>query len=140
MNLRVNRKVFTETSTVGELLIDEVFCCYTLEDRVRRGPKVYAKTAIPEGTYEIALTFSQRFLKVLPLLLRVPGFEGVRIHPGNTAEDTEGCLLVGTGQGLNKVTGSREAFAGLLSRLVLANKKEKIWVDMRNQGRLTPEG
>lgn len=139
MNLRLNRKVFTKNSTVGELLIDGAFFCYTLEDRVRRGAKVPGKTAIPEGNYEIALTFSQRFQKPLPLLLRVPDFEGVRIHTGNTQEDTEGCILVGTAQGLDQVTGSKEAFSSLWTKLTTANKKEKIWIEVRNAGRIYME-
>lgn len=135
MNLRLNRKVYTEESSVGELLVNEAFQCYTLEDRVRKGPKVYGKTAIPEGTYEIVLTFSQRFQKYLPLLLNVPGFEGIRIHAGNTAKDTEGCVLVGTGQGQNQVTGSKEAFTALMKLLTDASKKEKIHIQVKNHGR-----
>ena len=134
MNLRLNRSVFTKESTIGELFVGDKFECYVLEDRVRNGTKVAGKTAIPEGNYEIALTFSQRFQRPLPLLLLVPGFSGVRIHPGNTAADTEGCLLVGTVKGDNQIFHSREAFEFLWNKLTNANKSEKIWIEIRNVG------
>ena len=63
------------------------------------------------------LTMSQRFSRVLPLLLNVPMFEGIRIHPGNTSADTEGCILVGWGKGTDQITQSRDAFASLFSKL-----------------------
>jgi hypothetical protein len=69
------------------------------------------------GTYAVRLTMSPRFGRILPLLIDVPGFDGVRIHPGNTAADTEGCLLVGTGRTEDTITGSRDAFNALMLRL-----------------------
>lgn len=94
--LRLERRIFTDDVTVGELYVDNVFHCYTLEDAVRpvKIPKI---TAIPKGIYKVVLTMSNRFKKVLPLLENVPNFAGVRIHTGNTNEDTEGCILVGLG-------------------------------------------
>ena len=104
---RLVREEFTTESTVGKLyfrLSDRdswTWLCWTLEDVVREAPgqpvaawKVKRETAIPRGTYPIRVTRSNRFGVDLPLLLDVPGFEGIRIHGGNTAADTEGCILV----------------------------------------------
>src|SRR3989442_1816583 len=94
--MELRRKVFTSNSTIGELLINGKLECFTLEDRIRPpGVKVPGQTAIPEGSYEVIVTLSQRFKRDLPLLLNVPNFRGVRIHTGNTELDTEGCILVG---------------------------------------------
>lgn len=103
MIVKVVRSFKGPEYTIGKLYIDNVYFCDTLEDTVRaKGEKVYGKTAIPSGTYRVKKTFSPRFKKVLPEILEVEGFSGVRIHAGNTAKDTEGCVLLG----LNKVKGS----------------------------------
>ena len=81
-------------ATTGELYVDGKFVCYTLEDAIRK-EKIKGVTAIPAGTYDVIINMSTRFKRLMPLLLNVPDFEGVRIHPGNTAEDTEGCIRVG---------------------------------------------
>ena len=82
--------MFSEKSTIGKLVVDDTFFCYTLEDKDRyleTNPdgKVYGETAIPRGKYQVVIDYSQRFKRELPRLLHVPGFEGVRIHPGNYA-------------------------------------------------------
>ncbi len=106
------------TCTIGKLLIDGVFECYTLEDVVRPiGEKVFGETAIPYGEYDVIITYSPHFQRDLPLLLSVPNFEGVRIHPGNTAADTEGCLLVGLERTGTTVTQSRLAFDALFPKI-----------------------
>lgn len=107
-------------ATIGTLSIDGVFFCHTLEDPVRDS-KVYGQTAIPAGTYKVAITMSPRFKRELPLLLDVPNYTGVRIHPGNTAADTEGCILVGNFLKDDFITNSRKTFDSLLERM----KKEK---------------
>lgn len=92
--LLLRRTIFTDKSTIGELSLDEKFICYTLEDTCR-DHKIAGITAIPPGTYPVIITWSTRFQKNLPLLLKVPGYEGIRIHSGNRDQDTKGCLLVG---------------------------------------------
>lgn len=121
MKLRLERLIFTDQSTIGELYVDDVFECYVLEDKLRRGVKVYGETAIPSGTYKVILSMSPRFKRVLPLLVGVPGFDGIRIHPGNTAKDTDGCLLVGTEKGPNVIKNSVVAFNKLFKTLQTAN-------------------
>jgi hypothetical protein len=122
MKLTVMRDKLRSDCTLGQLLVDGVFECYTLEDYVRQedAPKVFGKTAIPYGEYDVVVSFSPHFNCLLPLLLRVPDFEGVRIHPGNTAADTEGCLLVGVGRSDTAVTGSRAAFGALFGKIQAA--------------------
>lgn len=112
MKIDVARTLCGDSCTIGDLFIDGLFNCYTLEDVVRPAdaPKVFGQTAIPYGTYQVIISFSPHFNRDLPLLVGVPGFEGVRIHPGNTAADTEGCLLVGLGRSDGAVTKSVAAF------------------------------
>ena len=112
MKLTVVRDMCGATCTTGKLLIDGEPVCFTLEDVVRPdgAPKVYGETAIPYGTYAVVVNFSNRFQRDLPLLVGVPGFTGIRIHPGNTAADTHGCLLVGLERSPTSVSHSRIAF------------------------------
>lgn len=117
MKLEVRRKVFTNKSTIGEMYIDGVFECYTLEDVVRSGPKVHSETAIPTGTYKVIVNMSNRFKRLLPLLLKVPEFEGIRIHPGNTDVDTEGCILLGSSKGTDIIYNSRVAFDKFFAKI-----------------------
>ena len=104
--------------TISNLSIDGKFFCHVLEDTVRKeGVKIYGKTAIPAGTYKVILSVSNRFKILMPLLLNVPNFEGIRIHAGNTAADTHGCLLVGVNSAKGKVTESKKTFAKLMEIL-----------------------
>lgn len=96
INLRVERRIFTDDVTIGELYINNELFCYTLEDAVRP-EKIYGKTAIPKGEYDVIINMSNRFKKLMPLLLKVPNYEGVRIHSGNTHLDTDGCIILGLG-------------------------------------------
>ena len=84
--------------------------------------KIPKKSAIPEGTYRVVTTYSLRFRKYLPLLVGVPGFEGVRIHAGNTSRDTEGCILVGQNLQVGKVLWSRITLEKLMK--LIENEKE----------------
>jgi hypothetical protein len=129
MDLNVKRLEFSEESTIGELSVDGQFECYTLEDKVRP-VKIAGKTAIPAGRYEVIINFSQRFQRQLPLLLKVPDFEGVRIHPGNTAANTEGCILVGETKDKNSVGHSRAAFNRLFEKMKTASRTEKIFLEI----------
>lgn len=116
--LKLTRKWLTKESTIGELTVDGKFECFILEDNYPTPyVKTFGKTAIPAGRYRVAITFSPRFKVDMPLLFSVPGYEGVRIHPGNTAADTEGCLLPGKARGENTVTSSRDAYAALFAKL-----------------------
>ncbi len=122
MKLELRRTDLLTGCTLGELFINGRFECYTLEDKVRdNGVKVYGSTAIPKGTYDLSVTFSNRFQKQLPLLHDVPGFEGVRIHTGNTNQDTEGCILVGRVKRQTSIEESRLAFSHLLPQLESAD-------------------
>lgn len=123
MKLKLERYQPHDVATLGTLSVDGKLFCWSLEDRVREIDgepvdqwKVPGKTAIPRGTYEVQITFSNRFKRDLPLLVNVPGFSGIRIHPGNTSENTEGCILVGgkpTGE--NFIPNSRATFEKLFS-------------------------
>lgn len=133
MLITVKRKNFSETATIGEMLIDGKFLCHTLEDKVRdKGEKIFAKTAIPYGKYEVVTSMSNRFKKVLPLLLDVPNFAGIRIHSGNTSANTEGCLLVGTWDGKSSdfIGNSRVAFDKFMPLLVSALKAGKVYIEI----------
>ncbi len=141
MKLELKRIARREGYTIGRLYIDGEYFCDTLEDRARdltKEAKVYGKTAIPEGTYEVTLRvqsprFSQKrqydFCKgYLPRLLNVPSFQGVLIHCGNTAEDTDGCILVGKNTAKGMVTESTDTFRKLYNRLSLCSGKITIEV------------
>lgn len=129
MILALKRKTFTKNSTIGELSIANKFFCYTLEDVIRK-IKIPRETAIPEGEYEVIINYSKRFKKMLPLLLEVPGFEGVRIHAGNTVKDTEGCILVGNKKGIDMVYESKKAFEILMTKITEAIEKEKVYIEI----------
>lgn len=140
MELKVFRKIFSNTSTIGELHVNGNFFCYTLEDKdrglVKTQPlteiaqkKLFGQTAIPLGKYDVALTYSNRFGKYMPQVLNVPAFEGIRIHPGNKAVDTLGCLLVGMKMGEDLVSDSRTAYNALMKMFTAVEKKEKITIE-----------
>ena len=129
MEIRVERTDFSEDSTIGKLYVDDQFECYTLEDKVRP-VKIKGKTAIAAGRYEVIINYSQRFGRLLPLFLNVPNFEGVRIHPGNTAADTEGCILVGQTKEVGFIGQSRLAFEQLFTKLKIASETKKIFIEI----------
>lgn len=139
MELTLSRRIYTAEATTGELLIDGKHQCYTVEDHY---PTPYVKTAgvtaIPEGRYQVTVERSPRFSAragkdvLLPRLHGVPGFSGVLIHSGNTAADSEGCILVGRKLGINRVDESRLAMADLQPKLQAAQDRgEKIFITVQ---------
>ena len=124
MRLAITRHATKNGATVGTLSVDGIPLCFTLEDVVREVPgqpvaswKVYGQTAIPVGTYAVVINRSTHFNCDMPQLLSVPGYEGVRIHPGNSAGDTEGCILVGYVEGDHTIGRSRDAFNALFDKM-----------------------
>jgi lysozyme len=139
MELTLVRDVCGTDCTLGKLFVDGGFGCYTVEDVVRPdATKVPGKTAIPEGRYRLLVTRSPRFGRELPLLENVPNFEGVRIHPGNSAEDTEGCIIPGRVRTARGVAESRLAFNELFAALKaeLAHGRD-IWLSVTTLGGAT---
>lgn len=149
MNLKVERRWKKATYTVGILYVDGVRFCETLEDRDRglfqgdtlaqiKSLKVYGETAIPVGKYAVAMDIlSPKYSAVkwykdlcggkMPRLLDVPGFEGILIHPGNTALDSYGCVLVGRNTKVGMVTQSKDTFKKLYRKMKAAHDRgEKI--------------
>jgi hypothetical protein len=128
MTITLQREKSDDRRTFGRLSVDGMFECHTLEDPVRT-KKIPGVTAIPAGRYEIVVTESPRFKRRLPLLLSVPGFDGVRIHPGTKETDTEGCILTGLGRTSTIITGSRIAFSNLFVKITSAlERKERVWI------------
>jgi hypothetical protein len=148
MDLELRRKWAVGDATIGELDVDDQPECFTVEDVVRApGVKVPGETAIPAGRYRIIVDRSDRFSRlasakaghavdvVLPRLLEVPGFTGIRIHAGNTAKDTDGCLLVNQVWVVGKAAAqhSREALERLQPKLEAAIARgEEVWILVRN--------
>lgn len=129
MKILIDRKWRKEDYTIGILSVNGVRLCNTLEDAVR-SEKVYGKTAIPAGTYRVLMnTVSPRFQDrawakpyggIVPRLRNVPDFQGVLIHPGNTAADTDGCILVGDNTIKGQLTNSTNRFYQLMGKLLAA--------------------
>lgn len=148
MDIRVarNLSIGGKKATIGRMTVDSVWICYTLEDPCRepltarpqdaialaawvRSWKVFGRTAIPRGTYRVIMHDSPHFGRLMPMLVDVPGYSTVYFHPGNTANDTEGCILVGfTLADDHTIGGSRGAFAALYSQIEEAiNAGQKVW-------------
>ena len=132
MILTLDRKYKLPTYTIGKLYIDGEYFCDTLEDKDRgltdsmmvgeiSKIKIKKETAIPTGTYKVTITYSNRFKKNMPLINDVKGFEGIRIHSGNTNQDTEGCILVGFNKIKGNVINSRDTYNKLFSILSKSN-------------------
>jgi hypothetical protein len=120
VKITIKRNPSSKHSTQGTLYVDGKVECFTLEDVVR-DCKIDGCTAIPAGTYKVIINMSNRFKRLLPLLLDVPNYSGVRMHPGNTAEDTDGCICVGDSPRLDFVGNSRIAFDRLFAKMQKAD-------------------
>ena len=118
----------------GQLVTeDKRYLCDTLEptwrDYAKGARKIKGKSAIPEGRYPIVITFSPTFKKWLPLLVNVPRFSGIRIHAGNTAKDTQGCILVGLNLKKGMVINSRAALQMVMLEMTAAlDRGEEVWI------------
>ena len=120
MELVLRRKFKGTKYNIGDLTVNGAFFCNTIEDVVRApGVKVYGETAIPFGKYKVVMRYSPKYKKVLPLLLDVPMFEGIRIHSGNTQLDSFGCIIVGENKVKGKVINSRKTMDKLLKMFEL---------------------
>lgn len=134
LELKVLRKEFSEKSTIGELYADEQFHCYTLEDKYRADEtKVYGETAIPQGRYEVVINYSNHFKKNMPQLLNVPGYEGVRIHSGNTDKDTLGCVLVGKYKEKDRIWDCKNVYESMFQKISDSLKTGKCFISIKNE-------
>ena len=126
MKLKLVRKYRKETYTIGKLYVDGVYFCDTIEDKDRglddamglaeiMVKKRYAETAIPYGTYKVEITYSPKYKRLMPEIKNVKGFSGIRIHSGNTAKDTLGCLIIGRNTQVGMVTESRKTYNKLFA-------------------------
>lgn len=117
MKLTLKRNFKGADYTIGKLYIDGHYFCDTLEDTIRpANKKIAGKTAIPAGNYKVIKSYSPRFKKILPEILNVPNFTGVRIHAGNTAKDTDGCVLLGLNKTKGAVLDSQATMAYFMAR------------------------
>ena len=148
MELILERIAKRKTYTIGHLYIrqqvmdeylpgtEDKYFCDTLEptwrDYEHGAYKVKGRSAIPEGRYAVVISYSPRFKQWLPILLGVPKFEGIRIHAGNTAKDTEGCILVGQNREVGKVLDSRKWLYELKQKIVEAKDRgEAVWLTIK---------
>lgn len=132
----VKRTVYTQTSTISEMTLDGKHICSILEDKVRglNEAKIFGKTAIPAGRYQITVDYSNAFGKDMPHVNNVPGFAGIRIHSGNDPADTEGCLIVGVYDPAHPdwVSGSRDVFAKVFPLIQELLKAGTLFVNIQN--------
>lgn len=134
MKLKVVRETKNDVCTIGSLFINDVFFCYTLEDKDRglkqtdtllfiQAKKIFGLTAIPSGTYKLTVNQSPKFKRILPRILDIKGFDGVLLHRGNSANDSLGCILLGYKKGENSIFESTKAENDLVNRLLLHNNE-----------------
>lgn len=133
MKLKLVRRYLGPEYTIGSLFIDEKYFCDTIEDKVRDynkdgdlldagETKIFGETAIPYGTYQVDLTMSPKFKRVLPLVMGVRHFTGIRIHRGNTAGDSHGCILPGLNKKKGQVINSTSYEMKIIEKMLFALK------------------
>lgn len=132
MKLELVRDTKAKSCTFGRLYVNNKFFCYTLEDLVRE-KKIKHQTAIPVGKYQVVINYSIRFKKMMPLLINVPNFEGIRIHAGNNASNTSGCILVGRSLGQESLIDSKSTFSEFMEILSDALVDEKCLIIITNE-------
>lgn len=142
MELKLIRKYRKIDYTIGILYVNNEYFCEILEDTDRglkdsmsleeiKKIKIKGQTCIPYGKYQILMTYSPKYKKIMPLVNNVKGFEGIRIHSGNTNKDTSGCLLPGFNKIKGQVINSRETFNRLYSLIQTAiNNKENVTIEI----------
>ena len=135
-HLYIAQETNADNPGLGQPLTKGLQICDTLEptwrDYEHGGYKVKGRSAIPEGRYAVVISWSPKFKAWLPILLGVPKFEGIRIHAGNTAEDTEGCILVGKNKLVGQVVDSRIWLHRLKQKIVEAKDKgEAVWLTIK---------
>ena len=142
MKLLLHRRYLGADYTIGSLSINGVYLCDTIEDKVRDTnkdgdlldegeQKVFGETAIPYGTYEIELSVSPKFKRLLPLVLDVKHFTGIRIHRGNTAKDSHGCILPGENKIKGKVINSTKYEITIIARMKRAiDRGEEVYIEI----------
>lgn len=135
LELTLQRRPSFREATIGEVTYANGHLCWTLEDQIRPpGVKIPGRTAIPAGRYQIYRTYSPNFKCFLPIILGVPDFTGIRVHWGNVAAHTDGCVLVGTTvDSATSIGGSVAAFHLFDSVIVQALAEERqIWINILN--------
>jgi len=149
MEILLHRKIFNETSTEGNMYIQQSdgswkWFCHVIEDKVRAEPgewkkelKVYEKTAIPYGRYPVLVTWSNRFKRMLTGVFNVPDFDGIRIHNGINEVSSAGCPIISyhdqLGENTNKLVNDKAAMNDLCKMVEKAQKKEKVYITITNK-------
>lgn len=132
--LRLIRDDYNDQHTIGKMYCDGLFLGYTLEDTVRaQGVKVQNETAIAAGRYRVRMTWSNRFKKIMPELMNVPMFAGVRIHGGNTEHDTEGCILLGSNRNSERIYNCASALGRLYQIISEEERKREVWLEITEE-------
>lgn len=120
----LERFAYRDKYVIGRLYIGNIFFCHTLEPQL--GVSGSSKGCIPAGVYKMAMSWSPKFQKMLPILFDVPNFEGIRIHVGNSSSHTQGCILLGDNTSVGLVSNS----AARVNEFIRLFQKNKLQMDM----------